>query len=102
MDTPYSGFFISMHGVTAPIATADKREWAYYESLIREDFDRSHPDDTLECLKQRARFSKEDRGLLRDWMEAAVQRAVAQREIRFAVQKRKNSKFRRVHRSVKW
>ena len=48
MDTLNSGFFIAMHGVTAPIATADKREWAYYESLIREDFDRSHPDDTLE------------------------------------------------------
>ena len=38
------------------------------ESLIRRDFERCHPGDTLDDLKRRAAFSKEDRGLLRDWM----------------------------------
>lgn len=49
----------------------------YLESLIREDFERCHPGETLEDLKQRASFSKEDRGLLRDWMAVAAARAAA-------------------------
>lgn len=42
------------------------------ESLIRQDYERCHPGDTLDDLKRRAAFSKEDRGLLRDWMAIAV------------------------------
>ena len=49
----------------------------YLESLIREDFERCHPGETLEDLKRRASFSKEDRGLLRDWMAVAAVRAAA-------------------------
>jgi hypothetical protein len=49
----------------------------YLESLIREDFERCHPGETLEDLKRRASFSKEDRGLLRDWMAIAARRAAA-------------------------
>jgi hypothetical protein len=49
----------------------------YLESLIREDFERCHPSETLEDLKRRASFSKEDRGLLRDWMAVAAARATA-------------------------
>jgi hypothetical protein len=52
-------------------------ERAYLESLIREDFERCHPCETLEDLKRRASFSKEDRGLLRDWMAIAARRAAA-------------------------
>lgn len=33
--------------------------------------------ETLEDLKRRASFSKEDRGLLRDWMAVAAARAAA-------------------------
>ncbi|MGX9429572.1 MULTISPECIES: hypothetical protein [unclassified Bradyrhizobium] len=44
------------------------QETAHLESLIREDFERCHPGETLADLKRRASFSKEDRGLLRDWM----------------------------------
>jgi len=47
----------------------------YLESLIRADFERCRPGETLEDLKRRASFSKEDKGLLRDWM--AVARAAA-------------------------
>ncbi|MGY4622423.1 hypothetical protein [Bradyrhizobium sp. USDA 4486] len=54
-------------------------ETAYLESLIRQDFERCHPGETLEDLKQRASFSREDRGLLRDWMAIAVRRAAAER-----------------------
>ena len=49
----------------------------YLESLIREDFERCHPGETLEDLKRRASFSKEDKGLLRDWMAVAETRAAA-------------------------
>ena len=56
---------------------ASEEERAYLESLIREDFERCHPGETLEDLKRRASFSKEDRGLLRDWMAVAATRATA-------------------------
>jgi len=49
----------------------------YLESLIREDFERCHPGETLDDLKRRASFSREDRGLLRDWMALATARAAA-------------------------
>jgi hypothetical protein len=49
------------------------------ESLIREDYARCHPGETLDDLKRRASFSKEDRGLLRDWMAVAAARAAAAR-----------------------
>ena len=51
----------------------------YLESLIREDFERCHPGETLDDLKRRASFSKEDRGLLRGWMPVAASRAGAAR-----------------------
>jgi hypothetical protein len=44
------------------------------ESLIRRDYERCHPGDTLDDLKRRAAFSKEDKGLLRDWMAIAAAR----------------------------
>ncbi|MBR1169665.1 hypothetical protein [Bradyrhizobium liaoningense] len=49
----------------------------YLESLIREDFEQCHPGETLEDLKWRGSFSREDRGLLRDWMALAAARAAA-------------------------
>jgi hypothetical protein len=54
-------------------------ETEYLESLIRQDFERCHPGETLEDLKRRASFSREDRGLLRDWMAIAARRAAAER-----------------------
>ena len=42
------------------------------ESLIRQDYERCHPGDTLDDLKRRAALPKEDRGLLRDWMAIAA------------------------------
>ncbi|WP_292572476.1 hypothetical protein [Mesorhizobium sp.] len=59
------------------IGQPDERECAHLESLIRADYERCHPGGTLETLQRRARFSKEDRGLLRDWMAVAVRRAKA-------------------------
>lgn len=57
------------------IGSESKNE--YLESLIRLDYEYCHPDETLEDLKCRARFSKEDKGLLRDWMALATRRATA-------------------------
>ena len=53
------------------------QETTYLESLIRDDFELCHPGETLQDLKRRASFSKEDRGLLRDWMAVAAARAAA-------------------------
>jgi hypothetical protein len=55
----------------------DDAERVYLESLIRDDFERCHPDDSLDDMKRRSAFSKEDRGLLRDWMSVATARAAA-------------------------
>jgi hypothetical protein len=57
------------------LRAASEEERAYLESLICEDFERCHPGETLEDLKRRASFSKEDKGLLRDWMAIAASRA---------------------------
>lgn len=58
----------------------DDAERAHLESLIRDDFERCHPEDSWADIKRRSVFSKQDRGLLRDWMAIAVVRA-AQIEI---------------------
>jgi len=59
------------------VRPADEAERTYLESLIREDFERCHPDETLEDVRRRAAFSKEDNGILRDWMAVAAIRAAA-------------------------
>lgn len=59
------------------IGPPEGNEREYLESLIRSDYKRCHPDETLEDLKRRSRFSKEDRGLLRDWMALAARRVIA-------------------------
>lgn len=58
----------------------DDAERAFLESLIREDFARCHPGDSMDDMKRRSAFSKEDRGLLRDWMAVAAERAAMLRE----------------------
>ena len=55
----------------------DEAERAWLESLVREDYDRSHPGDTFDDMKRRSSFTKEDRGLYRDWLAVAAARAVA-------------------------
>ena len=55
---------------------ADQEDAAYLESLIRQDFERCHPGETLDDLKRR------DRGLLRDWMAVAARRAAEERSRR--------------------
>ena len=54
-------------------------EWRALESLIREDFALCHPGETLEDVRRRAAFSREDKGLLRDWMVVSAGRAAARR-----------------------
>jgi hypothetical protein len=41
------------------------------ERWIRDRYGRIHPDDTFDDLKRRAAFSRQDAGLLRDWIKAA-------------------------------
>ena len=61
------------------VRPVDLAERAYLESLIDADYEHCHPGETLEDLKQRASFSKEDKGLLRDWMAVAAARAAEER-----------------------
>ncbi|MGX7875531.1 hypothetical protein ACVDG5_024910 [Mesorhizobium sp. ORM6] len=56
---------------------ADATERARLESLVRADYDSSHPGETFDDMKRRMSFSKEDRGLYRDWMAIALARAEA-------------------------
>ena len=65
----------SHHHVNPP----NEAERIHLESLIREDFERCHPGEALDDVKRRASFSKEDKGLLRDWMAVAATRAAAGR-----------------------
>ena len=44
------------------------------ESLVSRDYDRCHPGDSFADLKLRARFTKEDKGLLADWLSLAALR----------------------------
>lgn len=44
------------------------------ESRIRAEYERCHPQESFDDLKRRALFSKEDKGLLRQWLEAAAYR----------------------------
>ncbi|AVX06035.1 hypothetical protein MXMO3_03532 (plasmid) [Maritalea myrionectae] len=62
---------------TGDKGSADPDLQFYYETLIEADYNNCHSDDTFESLKDRARFSKEARSLLRDWMKVAAQRAQA-------------------------
>jgi len=72
-----NNLYILTNGVFNQIGPLDVNERAYFESLIRADYEKCHPDETLEDLKHRARFSKEDKGLLRDWMVVARRRTNA-------------------------
>ncbi|WEX08598.1 hypothetical protein [Chelativorans sp. AA-79] len=57
-----------------PTRKFDAGRRAFLESLIRDDYARCHPGETLDDLIYRARFSREDQGLLRDWLMFAVTR----------------------------
>lgn len=40
-------------------------------TLIHADYEHCHPGEALDDIKHRARFSKADKGLLRDWIAGA-------------------------------
>ncbi|MGB3536556.1 MAG: hypothetical protein WBA42_00170 [Mesorhizobium sp.] len=61
------------------VRPADAAERAYLESLVREEYDRCRVGETFDDMKRRMPFSREDRGLYRDWMTIAASRAEALR-----------------------
>lgn len=89
MGIPKNGFLIYKNGIFNRIGPVEERERSYHESLIRAYYERCHPDDTLEDLKHRAGFSKEDKGLLRDWMAVAAQLAGAERREKASANERR-------------
>jgi hypothetical protein len=64
------------HDFTRPAGEAER---TYLEALVREDYDRCRVGETFDDMKRRMAFSREDRGLYRDWMAIAVARAEAER-----------------------
>ncbi|WP_193175335.1 hypothetical protein [Oricola nitratireducens] len=74
-DLMLGRIIMSANGFKKAIGPSDPGVRAKHEALIRDDFDRCHPGDSFDNLKNRARFSKEDQGLLRDWMAIAAGRA---------------------------
>jgi hypothetical protein len=66
---------MAANGVRQEIGPEDRELFAYNESLVASDYDRCHPGDSFEAMKLRARFSKEDQGLLNEWMALAAARA---------------------------
>lgn len=75
MQSSEERLYMSANGIRQPIGPDDADIRSYHESLICADYERCHPDDSFEDLKHRDRFSKEDQGLLRDWMAVAAGRA---------------------------
>lgn len=65
--------FSPSHASAGVVLAADRRR-RYLELLVRDDYERFHPEDTFDDLKRRARFSKEDKGVLRDWLALAERR----------------------------
>lgn len=64
--------YMSSNGFLHPIGGADARARAAQEAFVRAEYDRCHPDDSFDDLKRRARFSKEDQGLLSEWLALAA------------------------------
>ena len=82
-DTDHRIYFFA-NGLGEAIGPDDAELHAQYEALIWEDYERCHPNDSFDALRHRARFSKEDRGLLRDWMNVAARRARQTQPVRQA------------------
>ena len=59
------------------IRPANASDRAYLESLVRAEYDRTHPGETFDDMKRRMSFSREDQGLYRDWIALAAARAEA-------------------------
>ncbi|AKH98808.1 hypothetical protein IMCC20628_00072 [Hoeflea sp. IMCC20628] len=67
--------YMASNGITQPIGPETDEAWVEFQSLVSDEYGRLHSDDTFEDLKHRARFSKEDQGMLRDWMAIAAHHA---------------------------
>lgn len=62
------------HDFVRPANASDR---AYLESLVRAEYDRTHPGETFDDMKRRMSFSREDQGLYRDWIALAAARGAA-------------------------
>lgn len=59
----------------APIPVTNSRP-VDLRGLAAEAYDRCHPRDSFADLERRARFSKEDRRLMEDWIAAVRERLI--------------------------
>jgi hypothetical protein len=52
------------------------------EDYVRREYERCRPEDTFDALKRRARYEKDSKGLLRDWLEIGRWRVAAEDAVR--------------------
>ena len=70
VEPEFARLTIFLNGILEPVAPARAEHRARIIALAAREYQRCHPDDSFENLVARARFSKEDTGLLRDWLAA--------------------------------
>ncbi|MFA7637981.1 MAG: hypothetical protein WCY02_01600 [Parvibaculum sp.] len=61
---------ICLNGILTPVGLPATEHHAGIISHAMREYEQCHPGDSFESLVERARFSKEDKGLLRDWLAA--------------------------------
>ncbi len=72
--TEQAALHLSANGLMLQIEPSDLGLREDYEALIREDYARCKPGDSLEWLKHRSRFSKLEQGILYEWIGIASKR----------------------------
>lgn len=70
VEAAISRLTISLNGILAGIGPATKEQRPRIIAHAMREYERCHPGDSFANLVERARFSKEDKGLLRDWLDA--------------------------------
>ena len=79
MSSNYRDFAPMLSNSYDHVRPKNETERRHFDKLVRQDYNRAHPDDCFDDMKQRASFSPEDQGLYRDWLAVAACRAKAVR-----------------------
>jgi hypothetical protein len=70
VEAEFARLTMFLNGILELVAPASAEHRARIIALAAREYQRCHPGDSFENLIARARFSKEDKGLLRDWLAA--------------------------------
>lgn len=67
------------------VRPASEAERIRLEALVRADYEHCHPGDGFDDMKRRAAFSKEDKGLYRQWLSVAAHRMASRDTMPFRI-----------------